>query len=58
MLARGYLRIAKTATRKSLDSVRALHYSGLQRRPRKAGAEALGPQDFRVLGPFCLVRKE
>ena len=57
MLARGYLRIAKSATA-HLDSVRALHYSGLQRRPRKAGAEALGPQDFRVLGPFCLVRKE
>src|SRR4029453_9637790 len=43
----------------ALDSVRRLYYPDLKRSPRKAAAEALGPQDSAgVLGPFCLVRKE
>src|SRR5437764_12925705 len=41
-----------------LRFVRLVAYSERQCSPSKAGTEALGPHDQRVVGPFLLVRDE
>jgi len=54
MLARGYLGLR---TRASLRPIRLLSYIAPSVSPAKVGAEALGPHDQRVVGPFLLVHE-